>query len=79
MIGHPNLPATVPADASLLYAKNVLALLSHLVKKGELAMDVDDEILRSCLLTYGGRVSHLGIAERLGLVCLVDGTGKAAA
>jgi NAD(P) transhydrogenase subunit alpha len=83
IVGQPNLPATVPADSSLLYARNVFALLSGLVHDGELAMDVEDEILRSALLTHGGRVSHLGVAERLGLVCLVDferpRTGKEAA
>jgi H+-translocating NAD(P) transhydrogenase subunit alpha len=72
IVGHPNLPATMPADASLLYAKNVLALLEHLVKNGELAMDADDEILRGALMTHGGRVAHLGLAEQLGLVCVVD-------
>lgn len=82
IVGHPNLPATVPADSSLLYARNVFALLSGLVHDGELAMDVEDEILRSALLTHGGRVSHLGVAERLGLVCIVGlerPTGKEAA
>ena len=74
IIGHKNLPATMPADASLLYAKNVLALLEHIVKDSALDMDVDDEILRGALMTHGGRVAQLGLAEQLGLLCVVDST-----
>ena len=32
------------ADASRLYARNVIALLQHLAPGGELTLDFDDEI-----------------------------------
>jgi NAD(P) transhydrogenase subunit alpha len=44
LIGLLNLPALMPADASRLYARNVVALLEHLAPGGELTLDFDDEI-----------------------------------
>jgi NAD(P) transhydrogenase subunit alpha len=44
IIGPLNLPATMPFHASQLYARNVSALLDHLVADGELRLDWEDEI-----------------------------------
>src|SRR5690606_33669053 len=45
LIGETNLPALVAADASALYARNVLDFLKLIVdKEGKLAIDLDDEI-----------------------------------
>jgi NAD(P) transhydrogenase subunit alpha len=79
IIGHRNLPATLPADASMMYSRNVLALLGDIVKKGELTLDVADEIMRGALLTHGGGVIHPGIAGQLGLVVASPKGGKEAA
>jgi proton-translocating NAD(P)+ transhydrogenase subunit alpha len=63
-----NLPATMPHDASLLYARNVFALLQILFnKEGKLAPDLADEILAGALLTHAGGVAHKPTAERLAL------------
>jgi NAD(P) transhydrogenase subunit alpha len=51
-----NLPASLPADASMLYARNVTALLLHLFRDGRLHLDPQDEILAGALLTHGGEV-----------------------
>ena len=77
IVGHKNLAATMPADASLLYSRNVLALLEPMVKKGELTLNADDEIMSSALITHAGRVSHLSIAEQLGLLCVVGYRSRA--
>jgi NAD(P) transhydrogenase subunit alpha len=66
IVGHPNLPATVPADASLLYARNVWALLSHVVQDGKLTIDVEEEVTAGCLLSHDGAVLHGPTAEALG-------------
>jgi H+-translocating NAD(P) transhydrogenase subunit alpha len=79
IVGHKNLAATMPADASLLYARNVLALLEPMVKKGELTLDAEEEIMSASLIAHAGRVSHLGIAEQLGLLCVVPAKGREAA
>jgi NAD(P) transhydrogenase subunit alpha len=41
----------MPAHASQLYARNLLALLQHLAPNGELALDWDDEITAGACVT----------------------------
>jgi len=58
IVGIPNLAATVPTDASALYARNVLNFLalSLNVKTGEFAVPKDDEIVAATLVCEGGQV-----------------------
>ncbi|HEV2855344.1 MAG TPA: Re/Si-specific NAD(P)(+) transhydrogenase subunit alpha [Thermoanaerobaculia bacterium] len=66
ILGPSNLPAAMPHDASLLYARNVFALLQILLdKEGNLALDLADEVIAGTLLTHGGAVVHKPTAERL--------------
>jgi len=66
ILGPSNLAAAMPHDASLLYARNVFALLQLLLdKEGKLAPDLSDEILAGSLLTHAGAVAHQPTAERL--------------
>jgi NAD(P) transhydrogenase subunit alpha len=44
LVGLTNLPGTMPYHASMLYSRNVLALLLHLAPGGELSLDWSDEI-----------------------------------
>jgi H+-translocating NAD(P) transhydrogenase subunit alpha len=44
ILGPLNLASSVPVHASQLYARNVSALLTHLVVEGQLQLDFDDEI-----------------------------------
>ena len=57
IVGHVNMPSRIPVDASLLYARNLLALLGLLVdKEGRLRIDTADEIVEATLLTLDGAV-----------------------
>jgi NAD(P) transhydrogenase subunit alpha len=57
IIGEPNLPALVAADASALYARNVLDFLKLIVdKEGRLAFDREDEIVRAVMVCADGKV-----------------------
>ncbi|WP_030441625.1 NAD(P) transhydrogenase subunit alpha [Actinoplanes subtropicus] len=56
VIGAANLASTVPAAASTAYARNVLALLALLMPRGEVVLDLDDEIQRAVVISHGGRV-----------------------
>lgn len=57
IIGEPNLATLVAADASALYARNVLDFLKLIVdKEGNLAVNRDDEIVSATLLCIGGEV-----------------------
>lgn len=64
IIAHPNMPSRIAADASALYARNLLAFVTPLVdrEKKALAIDWDDEIVRGTLLTRDGRVVHPALA-----------------
>jgi NAD(P) transhydrogenase subunit alpha len=53
-----NLPSDVPTHASQLYARNLVTLLKHLAPKGELALDLQDEITRGSLLTNQGAIAN---------------------
>ena len=44
IVGLANLPASMPYHASMLYSRNVQALLLHLAPEGELQLDWSDEI-----------------------------------
>lgn len=58
IIGPENLPATVPADASVMYSRNVVTLLLHLAKEAKLELDLEDEITKGAMLTHEGQVMH---------------------
>jgi NAD(P) transhydrogenase subunit alpha len=59
IVGETNLPALVAADASSLYARNVLDFLKLIVRgDGALAIDTDDDIVAACLVTRGGEVTR---------------------
>ena len=65
IIGHPNMPAATPADASLLYSRNIQALLLSTMSEGEVVLNLEDEILDGALLTHNGEVRHGPTAEAL--------------
>jgi len=59
LVGETNLPALVAADASSLYARNVLDFLKLvLTKEGEFTIDLEDDIVAACLVTRDGAVTR---------------------
>ncbi len=66
IIGPENLSATVPFHASQMYSKNIATFLLHLVKKGELKLDPDDEITKETMLTHNGEIVNARVRELLG-------------
>jgi NAD(P) transhydrogenase subunit alpha len=57
IVGETNLPALVAADASALYARNVLDFLKLIInKEGALHIDLEDDIVAACLVTRNGAV-----------------------
>jgi H+-translocating NAD(P) transhydrogenase subunit alpha len=57
IVGHVNMPSRIAADASALYARNLLSFLSLLVDKDhQLKIDSADEIIRATLLTENGAI-----------------------
>jgi NAD(P) transhydrogenase subunit alpha len=59
IVGETNLPALVAADASSLYARNVLDFLKLILpKEGDLKVDLEDDIVAACLMTQNGEVKR---------------------
>ena len=59
LVGETNLAALVAADASALYARNVLDFLKLvLTKDGQFKVDLEDDIVAACLMTQDGAVKR---------------------
>jgi NAD(P) transhydrogenase subunit alpha len=62
ILGIPNLPGRIAADASALYARNLMAFAGlFLDREGGFAPDYEDEILKAALVTRDGAVVHEGL------------------
>ena len=62
LIGLENLPATLPTDASALYARNLLNMAGLMLdaKTGEFNIDREDEIITGTLACEGGQIVNKG-------------------
>lgn len=60
IMGHSNVPARLPRDASALFAKNVFNFAALMIEKstGNLKINFDDELVRGTLITKDGQVVH---------------------
>jgi NAD(P) transhydrogenase subunit alpha len=59
LVGETNLPALVAADASSLYARNVLDFLKLVLpKEGGFKIDLEDDIVAACLMARDGQVTR---------------------
>ena len=59
LIGETNIASLVAADASALYARNLLDFLKLIItKEGALNIDMADDIVAACLMTQGGDVKR---------------------
>jgi NAD(P) transhydrogenase subunit alpha len=56
VLGPTNLASSVPLHASMMYGRNLVALLSLIVKDGSVRLDVTDDIVAAMLVTREGAV-----------------------
>jgi NAD(P) transhydrogenase subunit alpha len=63
LVGRINLASTVPYHASQMYARNLTAFLQLIVKKGQLDLNMQDDIIRETLLTRDGQIVHPRVRE----------------
>ena len=54
ILGPLNLPSQIPEHASLMYSRNLQALLEYLIQGGRLEIDRDDPIAGPMCLVHGG-------------------------
>jgi NAD(P) transhydrogenase subunit alpha len=65
VLGAGDLAARMAPAASTAYARNVVALLTHLVHDGRLAVDLTDEIQAGVVITHDGAVVNPAVAATL--------------
>jgi NAD(P) transhydrogenase subunit alpha len=59
IVGNSALAASMPADASKLYGKNVLNFLQLITgKEGELKLNFEDDLVIGSCITRDGKVVH---------------------
>ena len=63
IIGRINLASQVPYHASQMYARNLTAFLTYLVKDGKPQLDGNDEIVRETMVTRDGEIANARVRE----------------
>src|SRR5262245_17580511 len=62
IVGAENLPSTMAAAASMMYARNVSALLTYMIKDGQFTVDLADELIAGVVIAHDGKIVHPALA-----------------
>lgn len=65
--GIKNIPGLIPTSSTWMFSQNVYNLVKYLSKDGQISLDMNDEIVRSILVTHNGEIVHEGTREAMGL------------
>jgi len=71
IIGFLNLASSVPYHASQMYARNITSFLLPMIKEGKFQLNLEDDIIKSTLVTREGEVVNGRIREFFSLPPLV--------
>ena len=63
--GTKNIPGTMPSSSTDMFSKNVFNFVENLVSEGKVNLNLDDEIIRSTLVTRDGKIVHEGTLESM--------------
>ena len=58
IVGYTDYPSRSSVHASQLFSKNISTFLLNMVKEGQFAIDLEDEIVKGALLVHEGQVVH---------------------
>ncbi len=60
IVGYGNIPSRVAQDASKLYAKNLFNFIDLITNKDDksINLDLEDEIVKSALISHQGSILH---------------------
>ena len=56
--GRLNLPSQMSHHASQMLSKNIAQLLNEIIKGENIQFDMENEIVKGCLLTHEGKITH---------------------
>ncbi len=65
IIGPVNLPSTMAIDTTMMFGRNIHALLKLLIKEGELNLNFEDQIINESCVTHDGEIISERIKEML--------------
>ncbi len=67
IVGLRNVPGLVPVNASEMYSKNVLNLISDMIdREGKFRVDLEDAAVGGCTVIHEGKIHHPATAQALG-------------
>jgi NAD(P) transhydrogenase subunit alpha len=70
VLGPQNLPSDIPVHASEMLSRNVLTFLQGLIQDGQVAIDLQDQVINETLLTRDGQIENGRVRELLDLPTL---------
>lgn len=65
--GVKNIPGMIPSASTQMFSQNVYNLVKYLVKDDAIQLNLEDEIVRSILVTDGNEIVHAGTREAMGI------------
>lgn len=65
ILGPKNVVSNLGAHASQMFSRNLLNFLKLIVKKGEMVLDTEDEIIRDVLVARGGEIVQPRVKEQI--------------
>jgi NAD(P) transhydrogenase subunit alpha len=74
VVGAGQLASGLPASASQMYARNVLAVIDALAPENVIAVDETDEVQQNIVVSYGGTVTNAAVRKALKLEPLATAT-----
>ena len=67
IIGAGELASELPASASQMYGRNILAAIAALVPANVVVVDQNDEVHKNVVVSYAGSITNAAIRKALGL------------
>jgi NAD(P) transhydrogenase subunit alpha len=65
--GIKNIPGMLASSSTWMFAQNIYNLTKFLTHEGQIRLDMNDEIVKSILVTIDGKIVHAGALEAMGL------------
>ena len=65
--GIKNIPGMLASSSTWMFAQNIYNLTKFLTHDGKIQLDMNDEIVKSILVTINGEIVHAGALEAMGL------------
>ncbi|MBS4026273.1 MAG: NAD(P) transhydrogenase subunit alpha [Clostridia bacterium] len=65
--GTKNIPGMVPVSSTWMFAQNTYNFVANLIQNNSVELNLDDDIIKSTLVTLDGKIVHSGTLEAMGL------------